>query len=671
MKVTPIVIASAASTGTGTGSLIGIGPGRQEQQGRAAISMDTEQQAASKSKSTGAYGNIGISINTNTTTTTGTAATTSTATATPQTQTQKQAHLLTAPPSADTDTDADSRPQPPASSTTTTSSSASRGLSPDFSGASVLLALSKAAAAAATTTLKAAPSPSISMNTNANINTNLNMNDPIRTHTSSERINKRERVSPVSPDFPSASLPQSIPNSTPYHQFRHGDSYSSSPVFSHGLAAPDPNNESVPNCSPNLSSPSRHVAAATITVTSALAASSLETAPLPVSANCVSPPFSHVVNTASFNAQPPTINHQQPLSVLLAHPTISSSFAVAPYETFAPATPTRKIDEPILTHRPKLPSLSQLIDFHNSPGSYPASVDEVFPQHSQQQRQNLQQQEQLPSISSLSFSAHPTSPNLQSHHQYPSQQQHQQQPQQQQENFARLPSPTGSLFTSSLQHQQYHQNTHRRTISMPASFSGNGGAGVGGTSSSATATTSTETAVTTDTNGGPGTVMPPPLSSTTAKTVTPSRRPGHQYSHSLPINNAPSPNRQLPPSSSSLIHQQQQQQIHHHQQIQIQQINQGLSPRNTIGGGQYKPKFKYNDAQKAILLRAFEVNSYPNYAGKEELGKLTGTTATQVQFWFQNQRQKVARLMNGGVETGSGGSGGSAVVGKRKRERQE
>ncbi|KAJ3221047.1 hypothetical protein HDU81_010925 [Chytriomyces hyalinus] len=59
--------------------------------------------------------------------------------------------------------------------------------------------------------------------------------------------------------------------------------------------------------------------------------------------------------------------------------------------------------------------------------------------------------------------------------------------------------------------------------------------------------------------------------------------------------------------------------------------------------GAYKPKFKYSEAQKQILMREFEVNQYPNFEKKDELARATGTTATQVQFWFQNQRQKVAR----------------------------
>ncbi|KAI8838324.1 hypothetical protein BJ741DRAFT_663680 [Chytriomyces cf. hyalinus JEL632] len=59
--------------------------------------------------------------------------------------------------------------------------------------------------------------------------------------------------------------------------------------------------------------------------------------------------------------------------------------------------------------------------------------------------------------------------------------------------------------------------------------------------------------------------------------------------------------------------------------------------------GAYKPKFKYSEAQKQVLIREFEVNQYPNFEKKDELARATGTTATQVQFWFQNQRQKVAR----------------------------
>ncbi|KAI8833139.1 hypothetical protein BJ741DRAFT_612971 [Chytriomyces cf. hyalinus JEL632] len=64
-------------------------------------------------------------------------------------------------------------------------------------------------------------------------------------------------------------------------------------------------------------------------------------------------------------------------------------------------------------------------------------------------------------------------------------------------------------------------------------------------------------------------------------------------------------------------------------------------PGSPVGG--YKPKFKYSEAQKQVLIREFEVNQYPNFEKKDELARATGTTATQVQFWFQNQRQKVAR----------------------------
>ncbi|KAJ3398367.1 hypothetical protein HDU80_009001 [Chytriomyces hyalinus] len=63
--------------------------------------------------------------------------------------------------------------------------------------------------------------------------------------------------------------------------------------------------------------------------------------------------------------------------------------------------------------------------------------------------------------------------------------------------------------------------------------------------------------------------------------------------------------------------------------------------------GAYKPKFKYSEAQKQVLIREFEVNQYPNFEKKDELARATGTTATQVQFWFQNQRQKVARKEGG------------------------
>ncbi|KAJ3285941.1 hypothetical protein HDU79_006934 [Rhizoclosmatium sp. JEL0117] len=102
----------------------------------------------------------------------------------------------------------------------------------------------------------------------------------------------------------------------------------------------------------------------------------------------------------------------------------------------------------------------------------------------------------------------------------------------------------------------------------------------------------------------------------------------------------------------------------------------------------YKPKFKYSDAQKQILQREFDVNQYPNHEKKEELGRLTGTTSTQVQFWFQNMRQKLSKRdggsSNGGGGGGGGGSGGGGgtrpssgwtteynngdVHGKRKRE---
>ncbi|KAI9339687.1 hypothetical protein BDR26DRAFT_862127 [Obelidium mucronatum] len=84
----------------------------------------------------------------------------------------------------------------------------------------------------------------------------------------------------------------------------------------------------------------------------------------------------------------------------------------------------------------------------------------------------------------------------------------------------------------------------------------------------------------------------------------------------------------------------------------------------------YKPKFKFSEAQKQILLREFEVNQYPNHDKKEELGRLTGTTATQVQFWFQNTRQKMARKEGGAKPanwvTEFAAEGGSQ--GKRKRE---